>query len=74
MPYENLDLHDSAHGTLPQETDVVYETVVRRRRGCTYPQVNQLFSKLLRILGIASYCTGARLNAPAGAAADSILR
>jgi arylamine N-acetyltransferase len=73
VPYENLDLHYSAHGTLPQETDVVYETVVTRRRGGTCPQVNQLFSKLLRALGFASYCTGARLNAPASAAADPSL-
>ncbi len=46
---------------------------MRHRRGGTCLQVNQLFSKLLRISGIASYCTGARLNAPAGAAADSSL-
>ncbi|KAK4153325.1 cysteine proteinase [Chaetomidium leptoderma] len=74
VPFDNLELHYSTHnGTLPQETDLVYETVVTRRRGGTCPQVHQLFAKLLRALGFTAYCTGARLNAPASPAADPSL-
>ncbi|KAK4217300.1 cysteine proteinase [Rhypophila decipiens] len=65
VPFENLDLHYSSHRSLPQQTESVYDTVVRRQRGGTCPQVHQLFSHLLRAFGFSVYCTGARLNASA---------
>ncbi|KAL2167051.1 hypothetical protein VTG60DRAFT_1847 [Thermothelomyces hinnuleus] len=73
VPFENLGLHYATDAALPQETDVVYDAVVTRRRGGTCPQVHPLFAKLLRSFGFAVYCTGARLNAPASAAADQSL-
>lgn len=73
VPFENLELHYSSHRSLPQETELVFENVVIRRRGGTCPQVHQLFVALLRSLGFQAYCTGGRLNAPASPAADSNL-
>ena len=73
VPFENLELHYSSHRSLPQETEIVYENVVVRRRGGMCAQVHQLFTKLLRSLGFQVYCTGVRLNAAASAAADKNL-
>ncbi|CAI4214546.1 unnamed protein product [Parascedosporium putredinis] len=69
VPFENLDLHYSSHRSLPLQADAVYETVVKRQRGGTCPQVHRLFSQLLRSFGFSVYCTGGRLNAPASPAA-----
>ncbi|KFY81216.1 hypothetical protein V499_00042 [Pseudogymnoascus sp. VKM F-103] len=70
VPFENLDLHYSSHHSLPQETEIVYEHIVVRRRGGTCFQVHQLFAQLLRSLGFQVYCTGGHLNAPASLGAD----
>lgn len=70
VPFENLDLHYSSHRSLPQQTESVYDNVVRRQRGGTCPQIHQLFSHLLRAFGFTVYCTGGRLNAPASPSAN----
>ncbi|KAL2164962.1 hypothetical protein VTH06DRAFT_258 [Thermothelomyces fergusii] len=70
VPFENLGLHYAAEPGLAQEADAVFDAVVARRRGGVCPQVHPLFARLLRSLGFAAYCTGARLNAPASVAAD----
>ncbi|KAN0069250.1 hypothetical protein V8E54_012879 [Elaphomyces granulatus] len=73
IPHENLDLHYSSHHTVPLEIDIIYESIVIRRRGGTCLQVHQLFSKLLRSLGFQTYNTVARVNAPASIEADLTL-
>ncbi|KAF2202684.1 cysteine proteinase [Delitschia confertaspora ATCC 74209] len=68
IPYDNLALHYSAHKSLPQDTESVFQHVVLKRRGGTCIQVNLLFLELLRSLGFNAYCTAGRLNAQASIA------
>jgi hypothetical protein len=70
IPFENLDLQYSSHHSLPQDTEVVFDHVVKRRRGGVCDQIHQLFAKLLISFGFTVYCTGSRINAAAGILAD----
>lgn len=70
IPFENLELAYSEHHSLPQDTDVVFDHVVKRRRGGVCDQIHQLFAKLLKHFGFPVYCTGSRINAAAGILAD----
>lgn len=66
IPFENLDLCYSAHKTIPQGTETVFDHVITRKRGGVCDQVHPLFARLLRSLGFVVYLTGARINAAAG--------
>lgn len=65
VPFDNLDLHYSDESSPPQQTEVVYNMVVQRKRGGVCNQVHQLFVLLLRSFGFNAYCTGGRLSAAA---------
>lgn len=70
VPFENLDLAYSSDHTLTADTDVVYNHVVKQKRGGVCDQIHQLFAKLLQHFKFSVYCTGSRINASAGILAD----
>lgn len=70
VPFENLDLCYSAHHSLPQDTESVFDHSIRQRRGGVCDQMHLLFAKLLKSFGFSVYLTGSRINAAAGILAD----
>lgn len=66
IPFENLDLCYSAHKTITQGTEAVFDHAIIRQRGGVCDQIHPLFARLLRSLGFVVYLTGARINAAAG--------
>lgn len=70
IPFENLDLVYSSHHSIPTQTPLAYEHIVKRRRGGVCDSVHPLFAKLLRFYGFPVYLTGSRINAAAGIVAD----
>lgn len=62
VPFENLSLHYSPHRTISLDPDVLFDKIVRKKRGGYCMENNRFFGTVLRSLGYSVYSAGARVS------------
>lgn len=62
VPFENLELHYSAHKTITLNVDDLYTKIVTRRRGGRCMENNTFFATVLRSLGFEVRNCGGRVS------------
>lgn len=62
VPFENLELHYSAHKTVTLDVSALYDKIVRRRRGGRCMENNTFFATVLRSLGFHVRNCGGRVS------------
>jgi arylamine N-acetyltransferase len=62
VPFENLELHYSAHKTITLEPEDLYTKIVTRRRGGRCMENNTFFATVLRSLGFEVRNCGGRVS------------
>jgi arylamine N-acetyltransferase len=61
VPFENLELHYSAHKTITLDAAALYDKIVRQRRGGRCMENNTFFATMLRSLGYEVRNCGGRV-------------
>lgn len=62
VPFENLELHYSAHKTVTLDVSALYDKIVHRRRGGRCMENNTFFATILRSLGFHVRNCGGRVS------------
>ncbi|KAH7400607.1 arylamine N-acetyltransferase 1 [Phaeosphaeria sp. MPI-PUGE-AT-0046c] len=62
VPFENLELHYSAHKTVTLDASALYDKIVNRRRGGRCMENNTFFATVLRSLGFHVRNCGGRVS------------